>query len=118
MRGFQSPFSASPPKPQRFEPEGGRGASGVILSATKAVHEDSKMIVSAMIFAGMTLLIGGMLGFLLGQARARMTYEEKLVTAEAERAELESRIADLGQQLRQSAPSNAAAAPAQKNATE
>ena len=83
----------------------------MILSATKAVHEDSRMIVPAMIFAGMTLLIGGVLGFLLGQARARMTYEEKLVATEAERAELESRIADLGQQLRQSAP-------AQKSATE
>ncbi len=90
----------------------------MILSATKAVHEDSRMIVPAMIFAGMTLLIGGVLGFLLGQARARMTYEEKLVAAEAGRAELESRIADLGQQLRQLAQANAAAASARKNPAE
>ena len=76
------------------------------------------MIVSAMIFAGMTLLIGGVLGFLLGQARARMTYEEKLGAAEAVRAELESRIADLREQLRRLGRANSATEPARQKATE
>ncbi len=76
------------------------------------------MIVSAMIFAGMTLLIGGVLGFLLGQARARMTFEEKLGAAEAGRAELESRIADLREQLRGLGPANPSAGPARGKATE
>jgi len=58
------------------------------------------MIVSAMIFAGLTLLIGGLLGFLLGQARARMYYEEKLRAAEADRASLESQLTNVRDFLR------------------
>jgi predicted histidine transporter YuiF (NhaC family) len=58
------------------------------------------MIVSAMIFAALTLLIGGLLGFLLGQARARMYYEEKLRDAEADRASLESQLTNMRDFLR------------------
>jgi hypothetical protein len=58
------------------------------------------MIISAMIFAGLTLLIGGMLGFLIGQARARMLYEEKLRDAEADRAGLESQLTNMKEFLR------------------
>lgn len=58
------------------------------------------MIVSAMIFAGLTLIIGGVLGFLLGQARARMVYEEKLREAETTRAMLTSQVDELRNALR------------------
>jgi predicted histidine transporter YuiF (NhaC family) len=58
------------------------------------------MIVTAMIFAGLTLLIGGLLGFLLGQARARMYYEEQLQEVEASRAELKSQLANMTEFLR------------------
>jgi len=58
------------------------------------------MILSAMIFAGLTLLIGGALGFFLGQARARMIYEEKLRDAESARARLESQLAGMRESLR------------------
>lgn len=58
------------------------------------------MIVSAMIFAGLTLLIGGLLGFLLGQARTRMYYEEKLRVAQSDRASLESQLANMRDFLR------------------
>lgn len=58
------------------------------------------MIVSAMIFAGLTLLIGGLLGFLLGQARTRMYYEEKLRNAETNRASLESQLTNMREFLR------------------
>ncbi|MDE3135600.1 MAG: hypothetical protein KGL59_03425 [Acidobacteriota bacterium] len=58
------------------------------------------MIISAMIFAGLTLLIGGVLGFLLGQARVRMLYEEKLRDAEADRAGLESQLTNMKEFLR------------------
>lgn len=58
------------------------------------------MIVSAMIFAALTLLIGGVLGFLLGQARVRMSYEEKMRDAEAYRANLESQLTNMRDFLR------------------
>ena len=58
------------------------------------------MIVSAMIFAGLTLVIGGALGFLLGQARVRMIYEERLRNAEADRASLESQVTNMQEFLR------------------
>jgi predicted histidine transporter YuiF (NhaC family) len=58
------------------------------------------MIISAMIFAGLTLLIGGALGFLIGQARARMYYEEKLQEVEASRADLKSQLANMSEFLR------------------
>lgn len=58
------------------------------------------MIISAMIFAGLTFLIGGLLGFLLGQARTRMSYEEKLEVAQADRASLESQVNNMRDFLR------------------
>jgi hypothetical protein len=58
------------------------------------------MIISAMIFAGLTLLIGGALGFFIGQARARMIYEEKLRDSESARARLESQLAGTRDSLR------------------
>ncbi len=58
------------------------------------------MILSAMIFAGLTLIIGLALGFLLGQARARMVYEEKLREAETARASLVSQADELREELR------------------
>jgi membrane protein YqaA with SNARE-associated domain len=58
------------------------------------------MIISAMIFAGLTLVIGGALGFLLGQARVRMIYEEKLRNAEADRASLETQLTNMKEYLR------------------
>lgn len=58
------------------------------------------MIVSAMIFAGLTLIIGGVLGFLLGQARARMIYEEKLREAETARAMIASQADEMREALR------------------
>jgi len=57
------------------------------------------MIVSAMIFAGLTLLIGGLLGFLLGQARGRMSYEERLRDSESARLALEAQIAEMRKSL-------------------
>lgn len=53
------------------------------------------MILSAMIFAGLTLLIGFVLGFLLGQAKGRMNSEEKLQDAETARAALARQLAEL-----------------------
>lgn len=70
------------------------------------------MIVSAMIFAGLTLIIGGVLGFLLGQARARMNYEERLREAEAARAALASQVTELRQALRAASPEKASGADA------
>lgn len=58
------------------------------------------MIISAMIFAGLTLVIGGLFGFLLGQARARMYYEERLATADADRASLENQVTNMKEFLR------------------
>ena len=58
------------------------------------------MIVSAMIFAGLTLLMGGLIGFLLGQARGRMYYEERLREAEASHAGLKSQLANITEFLR------------------
>ena len=58
------------------------------------------MIVSAMIFAGLTLLIGGLLGFLLGQARTRMDYEEKIRKAEVDRTDLASQLTNMRNFLR------------------
>lgn len=59
------------------------------------------MIVSAMIFAGLTLIIGIALGFLLGQARARMSYEERLREVETARAELTSQADELRKALQE-----------------
>jgi hypothetical protein len=53
------------------------------------------MILSAMIFAGLTLVIGFVLGFLLGQAKGRMSAEEKLLDAEAARTALARQVAEL-----------------------
>lgn len=62
------------------------------------------MILSAMIFAGLTLIIGLVLGFLLGQARARMAYEEKLREVESARASLVSQADELREELRSASP--------------
>lgn len=70
------------------------------------------MIVSAMIFAGLTLIIGVLLGFLLGQAKGRMSYEERLRDGEAARAALERRLGEWERAGRgSSAPEQAPAAP-------
>lgn len=53
------------------------------------------MILSAMIFAGVTMVVGVILGFLLGQARSRMTYEEELRHAWEERDALKAQLAQL-----------------------
>lgn len=53
------------------------------------------MILSAMIFAAVTTVVGFIVGFLLGQARSRMNYEAGLRKAEQERASLESQLAEL-----------------------
>jgi len=58
------------------------------------------VIVSAMIFAGVTMIVGILLGFLLGQARSRMSYEEELRKVEQARASLESQLAQLRDALR------------------
>lgn len=47
------------------------------------------MIISAMIFAAVTTIVGFLVGFLLGQARSRMSYEEELKKVEETRASLE-----------------------------
>ncbi len=70
------------------------------------------MIVSAMIFAGLTLIIGVVLGFLLGQAKGRMSYEERLRDVEAARAALERHVGELERAARASvAPQQAPADP-------
>jgi predicted histidine transporter YuiF (NhaC family) len=53
------------------------------------------MILSAMIFAGLTMIVGFLIGFLLGQARSRMSYEEDLHKVEQARASLDSELAGL-----------------------
>jgi hypothetical protein len=50
------------------------------------------MIVSAMIFAGAFMIFGLVLGFRLGQARSRMSYEEQLRKAEEARASIEVQL--------------------------
>jgi hypothetical protein len=57
------------------------------------------MIVPAMIFAGVTLIIGFGLGYLLGAARARMSGEEKLAELEAARAALAASVEELRSQM-------------------
>jgi hypothetical protein len=68
------------------------------------------MLIPAMIFAGMTLIIGGLLGYLLGAARARMSGEERLGELEAARAALEASVSELRRQL-EAQPANPQDAP-------
>lgn len=58
------------------------------------------MIASALIIAGVALVIGGLFGFFFGQARANIYYEERLRTGEAGRAALESQLANMRYFLR------------------
>ena len=53
------------------------------------------MIISAMIFSAVTAIVGFLIGFLLGQARSRMSYEEELNNVEQARATLERDLARL-----------------------
>lgn len=53
------------------------------------------MILSAMIFAGVMMIVGIIIGFLLGQARSRMDYEADLRKVEEARALLEGELAEL-----------------------
>ncbi|HVB33225.1 MAG TPA: hypothetical protein VNJ52_02445 [Patescibacteria group bacterium] len=53
------------------------------------------VILSAMIFAGVMMIVGAILGFLIGQARSRMNYEAELRKAEQARASLEGELAQL-----------------------
>lgn len=71
------------------------------------------MILSAMIFAAVTTVVGFIVGFLLGQARSRMNYEAELRKAQQERALFESQLAELRASLSPKAgeqPSGAASA--------
>lgn len=57
------------------------------------------MLLPAMIFAGVTLIVGFLLGYLLGAARSRMAAEQQMGEAEATRAALESQFKELRGQL-------------------
>lgn len=57
------------------------------------------MLIPAMIFAGMTFIVGIILGYLLGAARVRMSAEEQLGEAETARASLEAKISELRAQF-------------------
>lgn len=57
------------------------------------------MNVPAMIFAGVTLIVGFGLGYLLGAARARMNGEEKLAELESARAALAASVEELRSKL-------------------
>lgn len=57
------------------------------------------MLIPAMIFAGMTFIVGIILGYLLGAARVRMSAEEQLGEAEKARASLEAKISELRAQF-------------------
>jgi hypothetical protein len=58
------------------------------------------MMASALVFAGIALVIGGLFGFLLGQARAHIYYEGRLRAGEAGRAALESQLTNMRYFLR------------------
>lgn len=58
------------------------------------------MIQSELIFVVLTLIVGLVIGFLLGQGRARMVFEEKLREAETARASLVSQADELREELR------------------
>lgn len=66
------------------------------------------MNVSAMIFAGVFMIFGLLLGYRLGHARSRMSYEEELRKVEAGRAALEAQL----DQLRGSQPAESHEQPA------
>lgn len=58
------------------------------------------MTEAMLILTGIALLIGGLFGFLFGQARANIYYEEKLRAGEAGRASLESQLTNMRYFLR------------------
>lgn len=58
------------------------------------------MIVSTMVFVVLGLLVGGLLGFVFGQARARVDYEKRLSVADANLAALQSGLANMTYFLR------------------
>lgn len=67
----------------------------VVISRTGRSFDGAPVILTAMIFAGMMLIVGVLLGFLLGQARSRMSYEQELRKVEQARAALESQLGQL-----------------------
>lgn len=58
------------------------------------------MMASMLIFTGIAVVIGALFGFVLGQARANLYYEEKLRAGEAGRAALESQLTSMRYFLR------------------
>ena len=72
------------------------GGLAVVISPSEDNGGGAFMILSAMIFAAVTAIVGFFIGFLLGQARSRMSYEEELKKVEEARASLERDLARLG----------------------
>nr|ABK91956.1 hypothetical protein [uncultured bacterium] len=80
--------------PFRFVADEGGGVA-VVLSRTRKRFDGVPVILSAMLFAGLTTIVGFLLGFLLGQARSRMSYEEELRKVEQARVLLENQLAQM-----------------------
>lgn len=67
----------------------------MVISPTGGNYGGAPVILSAMIFAGVMMIVGIILGFLIGQARSRMNYEAELRKIEEARAALEGELAQL-----------------------